>query len=42
MSESDAKNQTAVNSLDSLRSYVEGYPLGGRMSAMNTSGTNWH
>lgn len=31
MSESDAKNQTAVNSLDSLRSYVEGYPLGGRI-----------
>ena len=28
MSESDAKNQTAVNSLDSLRSYVEGKSIG--------------
>ena len=31
MSLSDAKDETAVNSLDSLRTYVEGYPQGGRI-----------
>jgi AraC-like DNA-binding protein len=31
MSQSDAKDETPVYSLDSLRTYVEGYPQGGRI-----------